>query len=182
MNEMRYSALDIAAIVSLMELGCQEESHLIDRIWKGEKTLLLKPYRTNKRKFILDIYYWMNYFYEKPIIDQEFPAIQKDFECGKHDFDISQYVTDGMDLDLFFKNMRIRILYGKGNDYVRIKMRSLLSHYGYKRRSKVLLEHIHRCMKFYKLKATLRGGVECDIEHCSLDKMITFRVVKTRKK
>lgn len=177
MRALLYSSLDLAAIISSMELGCREESHIIDLIWEGEKSFFADQYRTDKRKFILDIRYWMHYFYEKPILDREFPAIQKDLEYGKHIVDMGRYISDYSDLDLFFKSVRIRILYGKGNDYVRIKLRSLLTQYGYQRRSPLLLRHINRCMLFYHLEATLRGGVACDIETCGLDKMLTFRVV-----
>ena len=136
-----------------MQLGCRDESRILDRIWEGEKAFLDIPYRANQRKFILDTYHWLQYFYDKPVIDKEFPAIQK---------------------DLAYSN---RILYGYGNDYVRIKLRTLLKQYGYKRRSQLLLQHINRCMLFYHLGATLRGGVPCSIEDADLDQMLTFRVV-----
>lgn len=177
MRDLLYSALDLAAIISSMKLGCQEESRIIDLIWAGEKFFFADQYRTDKRKFILDIHYWMHYFYEKPILDREFPAIQKDLAYGKYTVNKEQYISEYTDLDLFFKSVRIRILYGKGNNYVRIKLRSLLTQYGYQRRSQLLLQHINRCMLFYHLEATLRGGAVCDMEICGLDKMITFRVV-----
>ncbi len=177
MRALLYSALDLAAIISSMELTSREESHIIDVIWEEEKAFFAEQYRRDKRKFILDIRYWMHYFHEKPILDREFPAIQKDLAYGKHIVNIEQYINDYADLDLFFKSVRIRILYGKGNEYVRIKLRSLLTQYGYRRRSPLLLQHINRCMLFYHLEATLRGGVPCDIETCGLDKMLTFRIV-----
>ena len=176
MTTLMYSALDLAAIISGMELGCQEESHIIDLIWEKERDYFSERYRADKRKFILDIRYWMNYFYEKPDFDREFPAIQKDIAYGNHDIDIGQYVSDYSDLDLFFKSVRIRILYGKENSYVRLKLHTLLAQYGYRRRSKVLLQHITQCMQFYHLEATLRGGAACNLETCGLDKMITFRI------
>lgn len=177
MDTLLYSALDLAAIISSMELGCREESRMMGLIWEGEKSFLSSPYQTNRRKFFLDIYYWMHYFYEKPILDREFPAIQKDLQNGQHAVDMNQYMSDYSDLDLFFKSVRIRILYGSGKDYVRIKLRSLISQYGYQRRSQQLIGHINQCMQFYHLEATLRGGIACDIAACGLDKMVTFRVV-----
>ena len=36
---------------------------------------------------------------------------------------------------------------------------------------------INRCMLFYHLEATLRGGVPCSIESADLDQMLTFRVI-----
>lgn len=177
MRELLYSALDLAAIISSMELGCQEESHIIDLIWENETPFFADQCRTDKRKFILDIRYWTHYLYEKPLLDREFLAIQKDLEHGNHDVNVGQYTSDYSNLDLFFKSVRIRILYGNGNPYVRIKLRSLLTQYGYKRRSQLLIQHINRCMLFYHLEATLRGGVACDIETADLDKMLIFRVV-----
>ena len=177
MRELCYSALDIAAIISSMHLGCREECRILDLIWQGEKVFLVSKYRTNQRKFILDVYYWMQYFYEKPVIDQEFPAIQKDLAYSNSTLQAEQYTSDFMDLDLFFKSIRIQILYGSGHDYVRIKLRTLLKQYGYKRRSQLLLQHISRCMLFYHIEATLCGEVPCYIKDVGLDQMITFRII-----
>ena len=177
MKKLCYSALDIALIVSNMQLGCRDESRIFDLIWREEKAFLVISYRTNQRKFILDTYYWMQYLYDKLTIDKEFPAIQKDLAHSNRFLQEDQLTSDFSDLDLFFKSIRIRILYGNGNDYVRIKLRTLIKQYGYKRRSQLLLQHINRCMMFYHLEITLRGGVPCSIEDVNLDQMITFRVV-----
>lgn len=177
MKELCYSALDVAAIISSMQLGCREENRLFDVIWEGEKVFLDSQYRTNQRKFILDTCYWIQYFYDKLVIDKEFPAIQKDLSYSKRSLQSEQLTSDFSDLDLFFKSIRIRILYGSGNDYVRIKLRTLLKQYGYKRRSQLLIQHINSCMLFYHLEATLRGGVPCSFEEADLDQMLTFRVI-----
>ncbi|MBQ9764398.1 MAG: hypothetical protein IJV92_08595 [Phascolarctobacterium sp.] len=176
MSKYYYSALDIAAIISGFELGCKAETKMINRIWDGERYIISPKYANKKRKFILDVYYWMRYFYEKPILDKEFPIIQKDFEAMGSSFDLQQYTSDFTDLDLFFKNIRIRILYADGNDYVRIKLRSLLKHYGYKRRSKAIMRHIKTCMRVYKLIATQRGKIPCVLEDIDLDTMLSFRI------
>ena len=88
-----------------------------------------------------------------------------------------QYMSDFSNLDLFFKKIRIQILYGKGNDYVRVKLRTLLKHYGYKRRSQLLIQHINRCLYFYHLEITVRGGIPCSIEDATLDQMLIFHVI-----
>ena len=177
MQELCYSALDVAAIVSSMQLGCRDESKILDLIWEGETEFLPLPYRTNQRKFILDVNHWIQYFYDKPVIDKEFPAIQKDLAYSKRDLQADQLTSDFSNLDLFFKSIRIRILYGNGNVYVRMKLRTLLKQYGYKRMSKILLQHINRCMSFYRLEATLRDGMQCSIENVDQDQMLIFRVI-----
>lgn len=177
MQGLCYSALDIAVIVSSMQLGCRDEAEYLTGYGRARKHFSIFHTRANQRKFILDTYHWLQYFYDKPVIDKEFPAIQKDLAYSNRTLQADQLTSDFSDLDLFFKSIRIRILYGYGNDYVRIKLRTLLKQYGYKRRSQLLLQHINRCMLFYHLGATLRGGVPCSIEDADLDQMLTFRVV-----
>ena len=177
MQELYYSALDIAVIISRMELGCREENRLLDLIWEGEKSFLAIQYRSNQRKFILDVYHWIQYLYDKQVIDNELPVIQKDLEHLNSDLQTEKLVNDFSNLDLFFKNMRIRILYGNGNNYVKIKLRTLLKEYGYKRRSQLLLRYINNCMFFYHLEVTLRGGKLCSIEEVNLDQMLIFRIL-----
>ena len=176
MQELFYSALDIAIIVSCMQLGCREESKVLDSIWKGEKEFLESQYRENQRKFLLDVYYWIQYLENKSDIDKELPAIEKDIEGCKRDLQVGELTSNFSDLDLFFKSIRIQILYGKGNAYVRMKLRTLLEQYGYRRRSKVLLQYVDQCMTFYRLEATLRGGVQCSVEKVPLNQMLVFRV------
>lgn len=175
MGELNYSALDIAVFVSGMDLSCREESRVIENIWSGENELLSSRYRNNLRQFILDVRYWLNYFCEKPVLDREFPAVQKDLSRLEHSFQVGEYISDFSDLDLFFKSIRIRILYC-GEKYVRIKLRTLLARYGYKRRTPQLMEHIEHSMQFFHLEAALRGGVPCSIRDIALDDMLTFRV------
>lgn len=80
MNPFKYSAIEIAIIISEMELGCREENRIIEEIWFGEKRYLEKKYKNNKKKFILDVYYWMHYVYEKYSIDDEFLKIQNELK------------------------------------------------------------------------------------------------------
>lgn len=175
MEELNYSALDLAVFVSSMDLPCREESRVIESVWAGENELLSSRYKDNLRQFILDVRYWLNYFYEKPVLDKEFPAVQKDLSRLEHSLQTGEYFSDFTDLDLFFKAMRIRILYC-GEKYVRIKLRTLLARYGYKRRTPQLMAHIEQSMQFFHLEAALRGGVPCSIRDIALDDMLTFRV------
>ena len=101
----------------------------------------------------------------------------QDMMTSDNTIEPEQYMSDFSNLDLFFKKIRIQILYGKGNDYVRVKLRTLLKHYGYKRRSQLLIQHINRCLYFYHFEITVRGGIPCLIEDATLDQMLIFHVV-----
>jgi hypothetical protein len=119
----------------------------------------------------------MEYLIDKETLDAEFPAVRKDFKATGRDFVEEAVMSDYPDLDLFFMFLRLRIKYANSQDYIRMKLRTLLSHYGYKRRSQALVEHIRDCMMFYHVQSYLRGDVLCDIREIELDDMITFRVL-----
>lgn len=177
MEELCYSALDLAAIISSMDLGCRATADFLERVWEGERPFLQKIYRRDKRQLILDTNYWLTYLSDKSAIDAEFPVIQRDTQVLGNELPLDAYTNDCSDLDLFFKSVRLRILYGGGKDYVRIKRRTLMARYGYKRLSQALVEHFNQCIYFYHLQPYVRDGVECQIENVGIDEMIIFRAV-----
>ncbi|WP_302494078.1 hypothetical protein [uncultured Ruminococcus sp.] len=90
----------------------------------------------------------------------------------------SQYISNFSNIDLFFKSLRIRIIFDNKKGYVRIKFRTLLRQYGYRRRSERLVDYINTCIDFYRLKPYLHGGVECDIRTVDIDEMIIFKLAE----
>ena len=115
---------------------------------------------------------------DRAFLDQEFTVIQQEIAALNGSLQAEDYQRDFLGLDLFFKQARIRILYGYRKNYVKIKLRTLLKEYGYKRRSQNLVLHIQDCMEVYGLEATLRGGVPCNIAEVGLEAMLTFRVIE----
>lgn len=177
MEELCYSPLDLAAIISSMDLGCRAAADFLDHVWDGDRLFLQKMYRENKRQLILDTNYWLTYLSDKPAIDSEFPVIQRDAQALGKALPADAYTDDCTGLDLFFKSARLRILYGSGKNYVRIKRRTLMARYGYKRITPALAEHFNRCTYFYHLQPYLRDWAECQISGVGIDEMIVFRIV-----
>ncbi|MBQ9487156.1 MAG: hypothetical protein IJU91_05065 [Selenomonadaceae bacterium] len=173
MNELFYTAPDLACIIDNWDLTVNDSSDLIQKIFQQDKNFLADEYRNDYRKLFLDVRYWSDYLCDKVTFDKEFPAIQKD--CGGV-LDDTNFVNDDFDLDLFFKSLRIKLLYIGEKKYVRMKLRTLLSVYGYKRRSKEFIFYLKDCLKFYHIQTSLRGKI-CDVAEINLDDMITFRVV-----
>ncbi len=177
MEELCYTALDLAAIISSMGLGCRAKADFLERVWGGERPFLQKMYRENKRQLILDTSYWLTYLSDKPAIDAEFPVIQRDARALGNELPADAYTDDCAGLDLFFKSVRLRILYGGRRDYVALKRRTLMARYGYKRMSSALVEHFNRCIYFYHLQPYVRDWTECLIADTDINEMIIFRVV-----
>lgn len=96
MEELCYSALDIAAVISSMGFGCQTQAEFLNQIWENERPFLQKDYRDNKRQMILDISYWLTYFSDKPTIDAEFPVIQKDAQTVGRELEADAYIISGL--------------------------------------------------------------------------------------
>ena len=71
-------------------------------------------------------------FVDKEALDAEFPAIKKLLSTKDLKISDDDFTADYSDLDLFFKSIRLRILYIGKQDYVRIKLRTLLKRYGLK--------------------------------------------------
>ena len=171
-----YSALDWAMLLSLRDLGARDEAALLEKIWAEERAFLVPDLEKSRRVFLLDVAYWSLYLREKPCIDREFPMIQRDAaDCGSSLREES-FLSDFLDLDLYFKEVRFRLRFFSDCGYVRIKLRTLLKQYGYRRRSAKLLEHLEQCMAFYHLQPYLRGGIPCELSAISVDEMVVFRL------
>ena len=103
MEELLYSALDLAAIIISLDLRCHEQALFLEQIWENERSFLRPVYRDNKRKLVVEVMYWLTYLSDKETIDKEFPMIQKDALMAGGKLFEKQYIGNTADLDLFFK-------------------------------------------------------------------------------
>ena len=175
MKALLYTALDVACIIDNAGLSTKEALRLAHRMHTEDKSFLAVEYRQNYRKWLLDILYWSDYMQDKIALDAEFPSVQA---VSDGTLDISDLMRDDFDLDLFFKRLRVQILYLGKKDYVRMKLRTLIAAYGYQRRSKEFVRFLKIRLVFYHIQTALRGNELCDVETVdSLDDMITFRVL-----
>lgn len=177
MEDLCYNSLDLAAIISGMGLGCRATAEFIEAVWTGEQPFIDKGYRGNKLQLIKDTNYWITYLSDKPAIDAEFPILQRDAQSLGTNLNTYDYTADISDLGLYFKSVRLRILYGKGQDYIRIKRRTLMSKYGYKRLTPSLIDYFTKCTYFYHIQPYVKDHIPCRIEDTNIDEMIIFRIV-----
>lgn len=175
MKALLYTALDVACIIDNAGLSTKEALRLAHRMHTEDKSFLAVEYRQNYRKWLLDILYWSDYMQDKIALDAEFPSVQA---VSDGTLDVSDLMCDDFDLDLFFKRLRVQILYLGKKDYARMKLRTLIAAYGYQRRSKEFVRFLKIRLVFYHIQTALRGNELCDVETMdSLDDMITFRVL-----
>ena len=175
-REYTYSPLDMAWTIRSLDLGAKETVSLLNNVWEDEQKYLIKKYRDSLYLWITDCEYWGNYINDKEDLDTEFPSLRQDIIDAGRKVKEDDFLSDFTDLDFFFKRLRIQILYVGQHDYVRVKLRTLLKAYGYKRRSPQILRHINDCMKVYHLKPFMTGGEACQIGKIDINDMITFRL------
>lgn len=175
MHELFYSAVDVACIIDIHMLPITDAMKLTRRIWQEDNAYLQSDYRNDYKKWALAIMYWSDYMQDKVTMDAEFPAVQEMYGMELSDESI---LRDDFDRDLFFKNLRIRILFISKNGFVRMKLRTLMAAYGYKRRSREFVRFVKDRLHFYHIQTALLGNNICDVETMdNLDDMITFRVL-----
>ena len=108
MKELLYTALDAACIIDNAGLSAKEALRLVHRMHTEDKSFLSMEYRQNYRKWLLDILYWSDYMQDKIILDAEFPSVQN---LSDGNLDVSALMYDDFNTDLFFKKLRVQILY-----------------------------------------------------------------------
>ena len=176
MTELYYDSFPVAYFIVSQEMGSRKQFEFLEDLYRHEYAFLHPAYREHKKEFISDVLYWTDYLLDKEKLDKEFPAVERDFKAAGQQFVREKMMSDYPEFDLFFMIMRLRILYAEEKPQVRMKLRTLLKHYGYKRRSDSIVSHMEHCMTFYHIMPYLKGYVPCAIKDINLDDMITFRV------
>lgn len=177
MKELLYDEKTLARIIIERDMSAKQSRHFLSDIWEYDNEYLYLDYRFNKKKFILDVMDEVNYWENKVVLDKEITAVNRDLEAiGSECRYISE--EDYNDLRSYFMELRLRMIFLDNQDYVRMKLRTLLHAHGYKRRTSDLMAYLKQCMYFYHIETYVRGGELCDIEKITLDDMITFRVLE----
>ena len=183
--EVCLTPLEMACIEESIELAIKDTYALERLVWTFEKNLLPEIYRDNLKNWMLDVHFCGAYLHDRAALASEFPLITKELQeiNAKNDLNLLRakqdlFEMEFYELEFYLKRMRIVILYHGKQDYVRVKLRTLLRAYGYQRRSAKLMTFLKQGMERYGLVSFLRGNQRCDIEEIRLDDMISFRVMK----
>lgn len=177
MNSLLYSALDIAYIINSFDMGAKEAADFMERLWMEEMCFLHSSFRYDKHKFVTSIYHWSDYLTDKAELDTELAAISKSMEQSGLLKNTEHIIPEDFHTDLVFKMIRLKILYLNSSGCVKMKFRTLMNKFGYKRRSPDFLQHIRDCLMFYHLRVYLRDNVPCDIYTVSPLDTIIFRTI-----
>ena len=185
--EVCLTPLEMACIEESIGLAIKDTYALERLVWTFEKNLLPEIYRDNLKNWMLAVHFCGAYLHDRAALASEFPLITKEMQeiNAKNDLNLLRakqdlFEMEFYELEFYLKRMRIVILYHGKQDYVRVKLKTLLRAYGYQRRSAKLMTFLKQGMERYGLVSFLRGNQRCDIEEIRLDDMISFRVKSER--
>lgn len=174
MESYLYSPYELAIIIQFHGMSNTDYIKLLKDVFHHDNLFLQPKYRNSERHFILSVMNELyclsddeSYFSEQAMVEQDMKALGLPNQSGEHKQTFSH---------LIFKELRIRILFINKRNCARMKLRTLLSELGYKKRSSNVLNYIFDCLLFYHIIA-LRNNSTCDIRTIGLDEMITFRTI-----
>jgi len=168
-----YTPFDVAVYIKTENLTIKEEYIILESLWKRRNGLLGAQYNKEKKQFL-------NLFKHElhkldGILDcaDEINLILQ--EMGSK-YRVGELEFEQDVIESYFKVIKLRLTFTPGKDYCRIKLRTLIGSFGYKRRTAALVEYINRTINSLGLKTFLRGWEQCDIGEVSLDKVIIIRL------
>ena len=105
----------------------------------------------------------MDHIHEKESLDHGIRTIRNDIANQGRKIDEKNYLRDGLELALFFKSLRIRLLFVDKMEDERMKFSTLVEEYGFK--ICATKNYIWECLLFYHIEMSLQGNGPCDIEY-----------------
>lgn len=96
-------------------------------------------------------------------------------EIGSN-FTIQNVIDEELTIDSFFRIIKLKLLYCEDISYVKLKLRTLLGEFNYKRRHPKFVEKLKKSMKALGLVTYLRGFELCDISEINIDDMVIIRM------
>ncbi len=172
---MKYlcTAFDVAVYIKKANLPIKEEYEILDSLWERREDLLAAKYKIEKKQFINLFRHEMNKMDGNLDCVDEINLILK--EMG------SKYLLSDQEFEQdviasYFKVIKLKLSLTPGKKYCRIKLRTIITSFGYKRRTALLVEYINRTINALGLKTYVRGSEHCNIGDISLDKVIIIRL------
>lgn len=161
-----YSPQQVAYFVVKEDLNIKSIIELVQEIFRKEYSFIDFKYQKNEKLFYEETLMYINFLTFKEEFDNE---TKKD---KQNDY-LEKYKHFNQIQPNFFLITRLMLLYTK--KYRRIKLRTLLKIYGYKRRKINIISKIHDTLIFYHL-TTYHKNDQKDISEFELDEWITIKI------
>lgn len=167
-TKYKFTPQDIAVYLLVADLPRFREDEIISNLFQEHNGDIVHDYRNDFLKL-------RRHVYEKMILLEMNDEEYEEAKLIMREFQIEKTESQPDYFGAYFKYIKLKLLYS-GNGYHRIKLRTLLKDFGYKRRSAALMESITRTMQALHLQAYLKQYEPCDLAEISIDQMVVIRL------
>lgn len=175
MSKYLYTPKDIAVFFDYSDFRKSDEKMVREDLWENRDSVLDPKYRKDKKKFINAISKYMVILSLKEH-KKELEEINTIFEELGSEYEMNLLEREEYYVEAFFRFIKLRLTYIENCNFVRIKLRTLLRNFGYKRRSENIVNNIKRTMKALRLESYLRDYQPCDINEIDIDDTLIIRL------
>lgn len=169
MAKYKFTPKDVASFLCMSNFTHSREKEVIENIFYNYNNDIISNYRKDFKKF-------RSVVREHIIILESDNHTFSETDIILREFGLTIY-DDNID-DVFgqyFRLVKLQIMYSQSG-YKRLKLRSLLKDFGYKRRTDKLNYSIQNALKALGLVTYLRGMESCNISEIKLDQILIIRV------
>lgn len=168
-----YTSFDIAAYLIIEDLKASRKQIVLTSLWQRRNIDLEERLRKDRRFFTSSVNNKINKLSECDSEFDELHIILQELGLG---CDISLPETKREVVASYFKVVKLRLTYSDGTDHIRMKLKTLLGIFGYKRRTSAFMVIINETIENLGLATYLKGYTPCDISVIPINKMITIRL------
>lgn len=167
-SKYKFTPQDIAVYLLVADLPRFREDEIISDLFQEHNGDIVYDYRNDLLKL-------RRHVYEKKILLEMNDEEYEEAQLIMREFQIEKSESHPDYFGAYFMYIKLKLLYS-GKGYHRIKLRTLLKDFGYKRRSAALMESINRTMQALHLQAYLKQYEPCDLAEIPIDQMVVIRI------
>lgn len=164
-----FTPYDLARFIYFGNLSVKRSNEILKNLFDEHNAEVLSPFRNDfflLHKKVTDLVNEFSVDYDE--LDEARSIMREVNGASTEQISEPDYYCS------YFKLVKLRLLYTA--DYCKIKMSTLLSNFGYQRRSAQLVTRIKCAMNKLGIVPQIRGYEVCDISDVDIHTMIMFRL------
>ena len=171
MAKYKFTPLDFYNYILLYDLRISEQNRIIEDFFKAHNSELASTYRKDLSLLRKEI---NNIKICNTAIDGELDEVAVILNELKVKYKFAPQKEDYLFAD-YFKMLKLQLLYS-GITYKKVKLRTILTKFGYKKRTEQVRKDLVNAINNLRLHPYLSKRAECEITKIPLDSIISFRL------
>lgn len=171
MAKYKFTPLDFYNYILLYDLRFSEQNRIIEDFFQAHNSELASVYREDLSLLRKEI---NNIKICNTAIDDELDEVAVILNELKVKYKFAPQKEEYLFAD-YFKMLKLQLLYS-GITYKKVKLRTILTKFGYKKRTEQVRKDLVNAIKNLGLHPYLSKRAECEITKIPLDSIISFRL------